>query len=348
MSTKPSSEARALRRLERQKTRMQAIKAVRNGRAIADVADCFGVSERTLFRWLARFAEGGQNAVQPSAQPGRPPKVSAEEMRWIARVVRNETPQQMKFPYALWTLSLIREMIRRRLGKQLALASVSRIMKVIGFTAQKPLYQAWQQDQELVRRWEREIYPEIRSEARRVGATIYFADESGLRSDYHTGTTWAPAGETPVIEKTGRRFSVNMISAVGPQGEFRFMVHEGTVNARVFRTFLQRLRVGTTGPVFVVVDGHPAHKARIIQDYVRSTKGQLRLFFLPPYSPQLNPDELVWAQVKREVSRQCVQSLEQMKKLALGALRSIQRKPHLVKSFFHQSECRYALPDTIS
>lgn len=345
MSKKLSSEARALRRVERQKTRMQAIKAVRNGRTVADVAECFGVSERTLFRWLSRFIEGGQSAVQPSAQPGRPPKVSAEEMRWLARVVRNETPQQMKFPYALWTLSLIRELIHRRLGKRLALSSVSRIMNVLGFTAQKPLYEAWQQDPELVRRWEREVYPAIRAEARRVGATIYFADESGLRSDYHTGTTWAPAGETPVIEKTGRRFAVNMISAVGPRGEFRFMVHEGTVNARVFRAFLQRLRVGATGPVFVVVDGHPAHKARIVQDYVRSTNGQLRLFFLPPYSPHLNPDELVWAQVKREVSRRCVQTLEQMKKLALAALRSIQRKPHLVKSFFHQPECRYALPD---
>lgn len=327
-----------------QSLRLQAIKAVRNGRVITDVADVFGIHERTLYRWLARFAEGGQNALRAKPRSGRPAKVTAEEMRWIARVVREQSPQQMKFPYALWTLSLIRELIRRHLGKSLALASVSRIMKLLGFSAQKPLYEAWQQDAQLVRRWQREVYPGIRAEARRLGATIYFADESGLRSDYHTGTTWAPVGETPVVGKTGRRFSVNMLSAVSYQGEFRFMVHQGTVNAEVFRTFLQRLRVGTTKPVFVIVDGHPAHKAKIVRDYVRSTEGMLRLFFLPPYAPHLNPDEQVWAQVKREVSKRCVQNLEQMKRLAIGALRRIQKLPRLVQSFFHQPECQYALP----
>ncbi len=115
----------------------------------------------------------------------------------------------------------------RQFGKKLALSGVSRIMKLLGFTAQKPLYQAWQQDATLVRQWEFDTYPAIRAEARAAGATLYFADESGIRSDYHTATTWAPQGGTPVVQVTGKRFSLNMISAVSAQGEFRFMVHEG-------------------------------------------------------------------------------------------------------------------------
>ena len=178
--------------------------------------------------------------------------------------------------------------------------------------------------------------------AKVVGATIYFADESGIRSDYHTGTTLAPVGETPVVEVTGSRFSLNMISAASPRGEFRFMLHDGSVNAEVFREFLKRLMIGAKPPVFLVVDGHPIHKAKLIKDFVAAQDGKLKLFTLPPYSPQLNPDEQVWAHVKRQVSRQLVQSKDEMKRLALGALRRIQKLPELVKSFFHHPECRYA------
>jgi transposase len=327
-----------------QALRNQAIKTVRKGRRVADVADAFGVTERTLYRWLARYANEGQRGLESRSRSGRPPKVTAEEMAWIGKTVQEETPQQLKLPYALWTLSLIRELIRRHLGKTLALSSVSRIMKLLGFLAQKPLYEAWQQDPVLVRQWETETYPGIRAEARRIGATIYFADESGIRSDYHTGTTWAPVGQTPVVSVTGRRFSLNMISAVSPQGEFRFMLHRGSVTAKVFKTFLQRLLVGGEQPIFLIVDGHPIHKSRLVRDFVKSTNGRLRLYFLPPYAPHLNPDEQVWAHVKRDVSKRGVESQEQMKALALSSLRRIQRLPGLVRSFFRQPECQYALP----
>ena len=155
---------------------MQAIKAVRQGQPVKEVAAAYGLNTRTIYRWLSQFANGGQNALLAKPIPGRPPKVTPEEMRWIAQAVRDDTPQQFKFPYGLWTLSLIGKLIEREFGKSLSLASVSRVMKLLGFTVQKPLYQAWQQDPVLVRRWETETYPEIRAEARRVGARIYFAD----------------------------------------------------------------------------------------------------------------------------------------------------------------------------
>lgn len=342
MRCKRSNDGRAIDKAAMHALRMQAIKAVRGGRTVADVAEAFGFNERTVFRWLARYNDGGQKALQSKGKSGRPRKLTDDEMRWLARAVRDETPQQMKLPYALWTLSLIQELIRRRLGKSLTLPSVSKVMKTLGFSAQKPLYEAWQKNPEWVREWETQTYPEIRSEAKALGATIYFADESGLRSDYHAGTTWAPVGETPVVEVTGRRFSVNMLSAVGLRGELRFMVHEGTVNAKVFREFLRRLLVGADKPVFVIVDGHPAHKAKLVKDFVASTNGMLKLFFLPPYAPHLNPDEQVWAHVKREVSRRGVENIEQMKRMAISALRRIQKLPRLVRSFFRQPECQYA------
>lgn len=306
------------------------------------MADAFGVAERTVYRWLARYEAGGQKALLSKPKSGRPPKLTAEEMAWLARSVREDTPQQMKFPYALWTLSLIGELIKRRLGKSLSPASVSRVMKLLGFTVQKPLYRAWQRDPELVRQWETETYPEIKAKARELGARIYFADESGLRSDYHTGTTWAPEGQTPVVEKTGRRYSINMISAVSPGGEMRFMVHQGTVNASVFITFLKRLLAGADRPIFLIVDGHAAHRAKKVRQFVENTEGALRLYFLPPYAPSLNPDEQVWAHVKNEVGRHTVQNVEQMIAAARAALRRLQSMPTKIAAFFRHPECRYA------
>lgn len=170
---------------------------------------------------------------------------------------------------------------------------------------------------------------------------VFFADEAGLRSDYHTGTTWAPKGETPVVSATGRRFSFNMISAVSPRGDFRFMIHEGTVDSDVFITFLKRLLIGISQPIFLIVHGHSIHKSAAVKRFVTDQQGMLKLFFLPPYSPHLNPDEQVGAHVKRKVSRKLVTDKANMKRLALSALRSIQKLPAMVKSFFRQPECQY-------
>jgi len=343
MKCNRSTDGRSFDHHTLQQMRMLAVKAVREGATVAEVARSYGLNTRTVYRWLADHADGGQQALLAKEIPGRPRKLSADEIRWIARTVRDETPQQRKFPYGLWTLSLIQTLIAREFGKKLSMATVWRVMRLLGFTVQKPLYRAWQQDAELVRRWESEIYPQIRAQAKVEGAQIYFADESGIRSDYHTGTTWAPVGETPVVAVTGRRFSLNMISAVSPRGQMRFMVHEGSVTATVFRNFLKRLLIGADRPIYLIVDGHPIHRAKLVKDFVASTNGQLKLFTLPPYAPHLNPDEAVWGHVKRNIARSGVQNMMHLKSLAIGALRSLQKLPHIVRGFFRQPECQYIL-----
>lgn len=151
MKCKRSSDGRAIDHHSLQVMRQQAIKAMREGQTAAYVAAASGVNVRSVYRWLADFANGGQNALLAKPISGRPPKVSAEEMRWLAQAIRDHSPLQYKFDFGLWTLSLIAELIRRRFDKKLSLASVSRIMKLLGFSAQKPLYQAWQQDAARVR-----------------------------------------------------------------------------------------------------------------------------------------------------------------------------------------------------
>ncbi len=250
---------------------------------------------------------------------------------------------QFKFDFALWTLGLVGEVIKHQFGKSLALSSLSRLMRIMGFTVQKPLYRAWQQDDCMVKVWMAETYPSIQAQAKAEGAEIYFADESGMRSDHHAGTTWAPQGETPIVSATGRRYSINMLSAINARGHLRFMIHDGTVDASVFKEFLRRLMVGAERPIYLIVDGHPIHKSKLVRDYVESLQGKLMLFFLPPYSPELNPDEQVWGNIKSRVGRKVIQNKEQMRALLTAALRRLQRNPDIVQGFFFHPECRYAL-----
>jgi transposase len=175
-----------------------------------------------------------------------------------------------------------------------------------------------------------------------VGGTIYFADEAGVRSDFHAGTTWAPVGTTPVVKTTGARHSVNLVSAVTAQGALRFAAYEGTFTSATFIEFCKRLMHDTDGPVFLVVDGHPTHRSKVVKEFVASTQGRLRLFYLPGYSPELNPDEWVWKNVKADrIGRAGIKGKDDLKTKALAALHRLQKLPHLIRGFFGDPNLRY-------
>ncbi len=321
--------------------RQQAVKAVKNGPTAASVAAAMGVNIRNVFRWLSDFATGGKNALLAKKITGRPPLVTPEEMRWIAETVRDKTPWQMKLEFGLWTLSLIGEISHRQFGKCQTAPSEGRIMRILGFTPQKPLYRVWQQDPVLVEKWQAEDFPALKAEAQRTGAVIYFADEAGVRSDFHAGTTWAPVGRTPTVKTTGRRYGLNLISAVSARGDFRFMVQEGNVTAEVFVEFLKRLLRGAEQPIILAVDGHPIHKAKAVKTFVEQ-QGRLKLAFLPPYAPQLNPDEQIWGYIKPRVAKKMPENKIELKKRVQSAMHRLQKLPGVVKSFFRHPECQYA------
>jgi transposase len=184
------------------------------------------------------------------------------------------------------------------------------------------------------------------AQAKAAGGTVFFVDEAGVRSEYHAGTTWAPVGQTPAVRATGARFGLNMISAISAKGALRFSVLAGTLTAAGFIAFLRRLlhdaqRTGA-GPVFCIVDNHPAHRAKAVDRFVNSTDGGLRLHRLPAYSPQLNPDEWVWKNVKHDgVAPAAPSGPEQMKSVVTARLRRLQRLPQIVRGFFGDPELAY-------
>lgn len=322
--------------------RIRAIQRVQAGESPEKVIKTLGFARACIYNWLARYRAGGWHALRTGDRSGRPKKLSGAQIRWIYKTIRDKDPRQLKFAFALWTRAMIVELIKREFGIKLSKTSVGRLLHQLGFSCQKPLYRAYQRDSELVKQWKEKIFPQIQQRAKKEGAIIYFQDESGVRSDFHSGTTWALKGQTPVVETTGARFGLNMMAAITSRGQMHFMLVHGSVNADRICEFLQRLMHGHTKKVFLIWDGHPTHKAKKVKQCIESFDGRLEIFVLPSYSPDLNPIEQLWNHTKSNgVGRQSISGPEQLKKAVVNKLRSLQKLPGKIASFFRHPDCCY-------
>ena len=329
--------------------RLRAVEQVEAGVPAAQVGRglaALGLHRRTIYTWLSKDRAEGRAALRAKPVPGRRRKLTDAQLGELADLIDQTDPRDHGFAVVLWTREIVRQLIKARFGVELTVASVGRTLHDLGFSAQRPLYRAEQADPVAVARWKAVEYPTIAAAAKAAGGTVFFVDEAGVRSDYHTGTTWAPVAKTPAVRTTGARFGLNLISAISAQGALRFSVLTGTLTAAGFIAFLQRLvhdaEHNGGNPVFCIVDNHPAHRAKAVDRYVASTDGALRLYRLPAYSPQLNPDEWVWNNVKADgVAPAAPKGLEQMKAVVVGRLRRLQRLPHVVRGFFADPELSY-------
>jgi transposase len=279
---------------------------------------------------LARYRRGGWGALDAQKRGGRPPKLNGKARTWIYRTITTKNPLQVKFPSALWTTKIMGQVIKTRFGVQLSKASICRLLAPLGLRPQRPVWRAYQPKPKAVQDWLNKEYPRIQALARRLKAQIFFGDEAGVRADHHAGTTWAVKGKPPVVRSTGARVGLNIISAVSAQGELRFMTVKGRIKAAQFIEFITRLIHGTERMIFLIMDGHPIHQAQCVTRCIEteSMKKRCRLFFLPPYSPELNPDERVWNDLKHNsIGRQIITAPDQMHRAVISHLRCIQPIP---------------------
>lgn len=322
--------------------RINAVQRVEAGESPEVVIKSIGFERVCIYRWIAAYRSGGIDALKAKKLNGRPPILTAQQLMRLFAVICNETPEQYHFPFALWTVAIIRDVIKKLFSVSMSEVSVWRTLKKLGLTPQRPLRRAYQQKSEAVKQFLEEEYPKIKERAKRCKATIYWGDEACIRSDYHSGTTWAPRGKTPVVKTTGARFKVNMISAIAPKGGMRFMVTDEGLNTATFIQFLTRLIAGQTKPVFLIVDGHPVHHGKKVKEFVKSLDGKLEIFYLPGYSPELNPDELVWSHVKHHtVGKMTITGPDQLRTIVRSALRRLAKMPVVVSSFFSAPELKY-------
>lgn len=322
--------------------RRQAVEAVQAGESVVLVARLFQVPQKTLFNWLARYRQGGWHALRDKLRSGRPSKLTAEIIQWLYNAITLGDPRQYQMPFCLWTLAIIRTMLKKHHGIELSKSAVCRLMQQLGLSAQRPVYRSYKQDPKALRDYLTQGFPELSRLAKRLGATIYFIDEAAVRSDHHRGTTWAPIGQTPVVQDSGDRFGIKLISAVTARGDMRFGCIEGRMNSDKYIAFLGKLLADNKHPIVVIADNATYHTSQKVQRYALESRGQITLGNLPKYAPELNPDEQVWNHAKSRLGKLFIDSEQSMRLHVLNIMRSIQKNTALIRSFFKLENTSYA------
>jgi transposase len=314
--------------------RMSQVEAVR----------VFGVGRTSIHRWLKAYRQGGVAALRSQKRGPKPhSRLAGHQAATLVRLIEDRCPDQLHLPFALWTREAVQQLLAQRFGLQVSVWTVGRYLQHWGFTPQKPLRRAYEQNPAAVRHWLETEYPALRRRAKAEQAEIHWGDEMGMRSDHQVGTSYGRRGRTPTIPGTGQRFGCNMISAITNRGRLAFSVFKCRFTTPVFVAFLKRLVRQLGRKAFLIVDGHPVHRAAAVKRWVAEHARQLRLFYLPGYSPKLNPDELLNQDVKSNaVGRQRPQNRQEMVSTVRAYLRSTQRRPDIVQNYFRQEDVRYA------
>jgi transposase len=327
--------------------RNRAVRAVLGGLTQAQAARVFGVHPNAVNRWIKRHREGGFQGLaerRRGRRPGEQPALAPPQQQEVVALVRETTPDELGLAGFLWTREAVGELVAQRYGLWLARTTVGGYLRGWGFSPQKPQHRALEQDPVAVARWLSEEYPAIRAQARREGGVVLWLDEMGIRSDAAAGRSWAPIGQTPVIKRTGKRFRVNMLSAISNQGLLRFRLFVGSLGGPVFIDFLRRLLRDCGGRrVHLIVDGHPVHHAKLVGAWVAGHAEGIGLHVLPGYSPELNPVELLNHDVKANAAgRRRPRSAGELRQELHGYLRRRQRQPEVLVGFFDYPTTRYA------
>jgi transposase len=324
--------------------RMLAVRRVIEGKeAPSEVMRSLGLCRTAIYPWLRKFEDQGWEGLAERIAQGPEPKLSEKQRQQVRRWILGKDPRQYGFDFALWTRRIVQALLQERLGIELGLTAVGRLLAGLDITPQKPLRRAYERDPKAVALWLKETYPRLKRRAKRLGAKIFFLDEAGFQSDPPLGRTYGLKGQTPVVVTSGQRQSINVISAVNARGEFWAATYTGKLNAEAFVVFLKNFVKGRSGKIFLVIDGHPAHKANRVRRYVESLRGRLELVSLPTYAPDLNPDEFVWSHMKKNgVSKKPLKKNESLRDRVEKDIVDIQGNRELVRSFFCADSVCYA------
>ena len=323
-----------------------AIRLIKSGMKKGKVAELVGCSARTISLWWKAYKLDGAKSIKSKTrgrQEGEKRHLDEIQENWLKNQLKDKCPDQLKLPYALWTRKAVQELIQTKFGLNIPIRTVGDYLKRWGFTPQKPIRKAYEQQPEKVQKWLKEQYPSIKARAKNENAEIQWCDETGFSSEDNRGRGYSPKGITPVRYGTGSRFSTSMISSINNQGQMRWMVYKGAMNIDLFISFLRRLIKDSERKVFLIVDNLKTHHSIRVRDWVEKHKDKIELFFLPAYSPELNPDEYLNNDVKTNVSNKpAPRSQKELQNNVRSYMRSLQWNKSKVARFFNHEKVMYA------
>ena len=341
-----ATDMRSLSREARHERRVQVIRLRKAGLTYDEIAAQTGLSRTGVFDICKRHEAGGAKALKDAPggrRVGEKRLLRPEQEREVQRLIRDRTPDQLKMVYALWTRQAVAELVRDRFGIALPVRTMGLYLSRWGFTPQKPMRKAYEQSPAAVKKWLDEQYPVIAASAKAEGAEIHWGDETGLRSDDVRGRSFAPQGQTPVVRVNNKRHGLSIISTVTNRGSMRWKIFDGALNADILIDFMKRLVRDAGRKIYLILDNLRVHHSKPVKAWLAEHKAQIEVFYLPSYSAELNPDEMANADLKQAVTKLApARTKLQLVKAAAHHLRSVQRQPERIKSYFEHEPVRYA------
>jgi transposase len=336
-------DARFLPPVVQQEIRHNAIQMFLKGFSQVNISKILGVSTRAIYKWLKAYKELGEKGLKIQKR-GRPKGTQLQpwQSAQIVKLIKDSCPDELSMPFYLWTRESVGRLIKDKFNIKLSKWTVGRYLAKWGFSPQKPARRAIEQNPKAIENWFNIEYPIIQKLAKKERATIFWGDEMGLRSDHNVGRTYGLKGKTPILKCTGNRFSCNMISTITNLGKLTFMVFDENFTEDVFLKFLKRFIRQSSRKAFLIVDNHRAHKSKKVKEWLKMNKEAIRLYYLPSYCPELNPDEFLNQDVKSYMGKQRVETKAQMVKNLNKHLKMRQKQPEVIQNFVKGCHPRYA------
>jgi len=329
-----------------QTLRDQAVRLRKKGWTYVVIAEAIGVSYCAVSNWCRAYDNGGDKAIKIKKRgrsEGMKRTLTSKQEGKIQKSIRDKRPEQLKMPFALWTRKAVKQLIKLLFDIDMPIRTVGEYLKRWGYTPQKPLRRAYEQNPKAVQKWLEEEYPSIKARVQKEKAEIHWGDETGLRNDSQHGRSYSPRGKTPAMLIPAKRERINLISTVTNQGKVRFMTYESTMNADMLIKFLKRLIKDADRKVFLILDNLKVHHGNVVKEWVESHRDEIELFFLPAYSPELNPDEYLNCHLKDGVHLGVpAMTCSQLKDKVISHLRMIQKCPEKVRNYFKHPKIAYA------
>ena len=328
--------------------RKRAVKAVvEKGHKPALVAEAFGVALNTVYKWVRMYKSSGSSALKNAKRgctKGSRSSLTAHQCKEIQRLIKDTHPEQLKMPFVLWTRKAVQELIEDQFSIKMPIRTVGEYLSRWDFTPQKPLKKSYEQQPKAVQKWLADEYPAIKKEAEKESAEIHWGDETGCTNKISHGRSYAPKGQTPtIVLSTKKKLKINMISSVSNQGKVFFDIHEGKINSAQFIEFMKKLIRCTDKKVYFIVDNLPQHRSKIVRDWLSKNEDAIKLFYLPSYSPELNPDEYLNCELKRSLnSKRMPLSNSQLKDNTTKYMIELSSNSKKVKSYFRHPKVKYA------
>jgi len=341
-----TSDARNLNQQTQYELRKQVVRLREKGLDNKAISDIVGLSQTHISTIWKKYERGGLDAIKPGKRGrrhGDKRELTADQEAAVQKLLVDKTPDQLKLSFALWTRDAVRLAIKQMYGFDMPLRTITDYLKRWGFTPQRPTKRAYEQNPKAVAQWHETVYPQIRSRAKQEKAEIHWGDETGIQNDAYNAKGFAPKGKTPVVRINATKSRVNMISSITNQGKVRFMLYRETMTSQVLIKFMSRLIKDADRKVFLILDNLRVHHSKAVKAWLADNKEQIEVFYLPSYSPELNPDEYLNGDLKQNIrSGLPARTEKELTKKTRSFMRKLQNRPQHVRNYFKHSRIVYA------